>query len=328
MNEDIDVVICWVDGSDSVWRDKRALHSDIPTEGERRYRDYGTLKYLFRSLEKFAPWVHKIHFITDNQVPKWLKKEHPKLNLVHHTDFIPQEYLPTFNSNVIELNLFRLKELSEKFILFNDDMFLNGEVAPEDFFKENKIMDYGIYNRIAPNDQFAHILLNNTIVINKYFDKRSSLKKNWQKVFRLRYGSKVLSNFFVLPWKEVTGYYNPHFPQPHFKSKLSQLYELEPEIFRNTFKNRFRGNEDISHWLCRYWLLEEGRYEPQKMSFGSYLLLSELDKIDLVIQSEKAKVLCINDVDCSDEEFEFNKERLNASFQAKFADVSSFEIKL
>ena len=44
-------------------------------------------------------------------------------------------YLPTFNINSIELNLHRIKGLSEHFVFFNDDMFLIDSVRPEDFFK-------------------------------------------------------------------------------------------------------------------------------------------------------------------------------------------------
>ena len=45
-------------------------------------------------------------------------------------EFIPKEYLPTFNSNVIEMNLHRIENLSEKFILFNDDLFILRKIKP------------------------------------------------------------------------------------------------------------------------------------------------------------------------------------------------------
>lgn len=319
-------MITWVDGMDPLWRKKKASFSnDESIQDDVRYRDYGTLKYLFRSIDTFCPWVNKIHLITDNQIPGWLNIEHPKLNLVFHQDFIPQEYLPTFNSNTIELNLFRLKDLAEKFILFNDDMFVNGPVTPEDFFVGDQVLDYGIYNRIAPVDVFAHTLINNLMIINKHFNKRMSLKKNWRKQFSFRYGKMLVSNFLVFPYKEITGYFNPHLPQPHLKSTFSDLYQLELEAFEATFYNRVRGLEDINHWLCRYWMLEEGNYQPQKLSFGKYFNISEMHEILQVLRKEKVKLVCINDEKSTNEQFEAWQEKLEEVLQWKFPAKSSFE---
>ena len=113
---DIDFVIPWVDGTDSQWSQKcsRFLPENSALE-ECRYRDWGLLKYWFRAVECYAPWVRKIHFVTDGQIPDWLNTEHPKLHVVNHGDYIPKEYLPTFSSHTIELNLHRIAGLSEHF---------------------------------------------------------------------------------------------------------------------------------------------------------------------------------------------------------------------
>eukprot|EP00505_MAST-04D_sp_SCG-Rhode-Island_P006023 Stramenopile-MAST_4_protein_6023 len=36
-----------------------------------RYRDNQELKYSFRSLFKYAPWVRNIYLVTSGQVPNW-----------------------------------------------------------------------------------------------------------------------------------------------------------------------------------------------------------------------------------------------------------------
>lgn len=94
------------------------------------------LRYWFRGVEKFAPWVNKIFFVTYGHMPKWLNIDHPKLVVVKHEDFIPSQYLPTFNSQLIEFNFCYIKDLSERFVYFNDDMFLLNDVSPERFFKD------------------------------------------------------------------------------------------------------------------------------------------------------------------------------------------------
>ena len=96
--ESMDFVIPWVDGSDPAWRAERELwlarERRDPflakwNDGEQRYRDNGLLRYWFRGVEKFAPWVNKIFFVTYGHVPDWLNTAHPKLQIVKHEDFIP-----------------------------------------------------------------------------------------------------------------------------------------------------------------------------------------------------------------------------------------------
>ena len=116
----IDFVITWVDDSDLEWREEKAKFSGEDTR-ESKYRDWGLLKYWFRGVEKFAPWVNRVHFVTYGHIPEWLNTECPKLNIVKHDDFIPKEYLPTFSSHTIELNLHRIPGLMEHFSYFNDD---------------------------------------------------------------------------------------------------------------------------------------------------------------------------------------------------------------
>ena len=100
---EIDLVIPWVDGNDPKWlAEKRACLKEEEGDGRaNRFREWDNLEYLFRGIEKNLPWIRKIHFITWGHVPKWMKVNHPKLNIVKHTDYIPKEYLPTYNSHVI-----------------------------------------------------------------------------------------------------------------------------------------------------------------------------------------------------------------------------------
>lgn len=92
--EKIDFVIPWVDGSDPAWREEFQRYS--PTKGtdagENRYRDWNNLRYWFRGVEKFAPWVNTVWFVTWGHVPQWLDRNAPKLRIVRHEDYIPSKY--------------------------------------------------------------------------------------------------------------------------------------------------------------------------------------------------------------------------------------------
>lgn len=133
----IDFVVTWVDETDPNWVKQKNIfieQCDKRLNKEARYRDWGFFKYWFRSVEKYAPWVNKIFLITEGHLPQWINIHHPKLVHIRHCDYISAEFLPTFNSNVIELNLANIDELSEHFVLFNDDIFINAPVQQTDFF--------------------------------------------------------------------------------------------------------------------------------------------------------------------------------------------------
>ena len=105
---------------------------DQEIDGEQRYRGYGIFNYWFRMIEKHAPWVNHIYLVTNGQ-NRMVELGYPQLKLVTHKEFIPKEYLPTYNSAAIELNLHRIEGLSENFLYFNDDMYLIRDSQPRFF---------------------------------------------------------------------------------------------------------------------------------------------------------------------------------------------------
>ena len=188
MNDKIDFVMIWVDGSDIEWRKEKNKYAGLPDEdinGEIRFRDWDNLKYWFRGVEKFAPWVNDVYFVTCGHYPKWLNLNCPKLKFIKHSDYIPEEYLPTFSSHTIELNLHRIEDLSEKFVYFNDDTFITDEVLKEDFFI-NGLPKRNIDESVLPgiDKTMSHIYMNNSFVINKYFSKREVIKRDFFKYFK------------------------------------------------------------------------------------------------------------------------------------------------
>ena len=159
--EPVDVVYTWVNGSDPVWfremmryrdleaaaaagviggaqapatADAAANSSSHDASGANRYRDNDELRFSFRSVEKYAPWVRRIFLVTNGQVPAWLNIEHPRVSVVTHAEiFANASHLPVFSSPAIEMNLHRIPGLSARFIYLNDDVMLGSAVWPDDF---------------------------------------------------------------------------------------------------------------------------------------------------------------------------------------------------
>ena len=104
----MDIVITFVNGLDPVWQREYEEYTNTPIL-EKRFRDWGTLKYLFRGIAKNMPFIRKVHLVVsgESQVPEWVNRD--EVNVVLHRDIIPEEYLPTFNCNPIEMHLHRIE---------------------------------------------------------------------------------------------------------------------------------------------------------------------------------------------------------------------------
>ena len=116
METTTDFIYLWVDGNDPKWLEKKRRHGGDAISSVGRYVDNQELKYSLRSVEKHIPWIRKIFIVTDNQIPKFLDTKHSKIEIVDHTEIIPKEYLPSFNSSVIEHFIHNIPNLSEHFL--------------------------------------------------------------------------------------------------------------------------------------------------------------------------------------------------------------------
>lgn len=318
----IDFVMPWVDGSDPQWQaqfyeycrlytppimacEESVSDSDVPhfaaddigDSSEERYRDWDIVRYWFRGVEKFAPWVGKIHFITWGHLPKWLDVSHPKLNVVNHRDFIPQQYLPTFSSNPIENNMHRIEGLSEKFVYFNDDMLFCRPVSPERFFRGGLPCDMARLNVIR-DERIDHNILECVRVINQRHARKGVIAHNVGKWFNRRYSiGDMMKTVTLMPWSFFPGFLDSHAPQPFLKSTFEMLWAEEYEELNASCRNRFRAPTDLPQWLMRYEQLVTGQFSPVSMRDMALTKLADdnSETIESMILSGKYSVICIND---------------------------------
>lgn len=333
MEKKIDFVITWVDDNDEKWISKKNsyqkmdINQKINTES--RYRDYDTLRFWFRAVEKYAPWVNSVFLITDNQIPKWINTNNSKLKLVNHSDYIEQKYLPTFNSNVIELNIGNIDELSENFVLFNDDTFLNDFVAPNYFFKNGTIPKdlYAESPIISTKGSVAHAMVNDIEIINDKFNKFEFYKNNFGKVFNIRNRMKLLRTIALLPNRNFSGIWNSHLPVSYNKSTFKEVWNAYDEELRKTLSNKFRTPYDYNQWLMRYWQLVSGNYSVRGAESGRVYDLGkvEMKSIKDEIINRRHKMICLNDTD-NVTNAHMIKKMLLKTYTECFPEKSSFEI--
>lgn len=267
----IDFVLTWVDGNDPVWQaDKQAYSPDNKLmNGADKFREWDNLHFLFRAFENFTPWVRKIFFVTYGHLPNWLDISHPKLVVIRHQDYMKQENLPVFSSHPIEINMHRIKGLSEQFVYFNDDCFILKTLQPEHFFRQNLPVDMAVGN-VMNDGTIAPIVLNDIDLINKNFNrhkgqklsKNEIIRKHWKKWFYPKYGLKMLDTLLLMKWRVFTGFIDFHQPQAFLKSTFKEVWEKESESLEFTSRSKFRNNMDVNQYLFRYWQLVTGNFAP------------------------------------------------------------------
>lgn len=351
----IDAVITWVDGNDPAWRKQREQYAGQKCGQEKkqntgtsdmqgltggveadetsqytsdaRYRSWDNLQYWFRGIEQHCPWFRKIHFVTWGHLPKWLNTKNPKLHIVRHEDFIPSEYLPTFNTNAIELNLHRIPGLAEHFVYFNDDTFIIRDMKRTDFFYHGMPRDAAILSPyvIRPNG-IAALEANNLEIINKYFSTADVLhnKKKWINPI---YGKKVLRTLLFSRYSYLVGVLEPHIPLAFRKRTFETVWQKEEERLDETSRNRFRSRADVTDWLMRQWQLFSGDFIPRKWDIGKLCTMpKEVEEArHLILHPDRYSMLCINDsTDATN--FEALKQEINQAFEERYPKKSQFEL--
>ena len=347
----IDFVIPWVNGSDLQWQQEFNKYNpnNKLLNTKNRFNDWDNLQYIFRAFENFTPWVNKIYFITYGHLPKWLNTQHPKLVIVKHEDYIDNQYLPVFSSHPIEINMHRIKGLSEKFVFFNDDFFILKPIEENTFFVDNLPVDFSILNLID-DSSISHILMNDVDIINKNFNRhigdnltsREHILKHFKKWFNLKNRFFIFQTLYLMRWKRFTGFVNYHFPQAFLKSTFETLWEKESEKLNQTTASKFRDNQDVNQYLFRYWQLVTGNFKPIDIKHimrtrkqTEVRTLQDIKKVVTDIKSQQYTMYCINDgtskgrytkEDISKEDFELSKELIKEALNTILPNKSSFEL--
>ena len=278
--DNIDVVITYVNYEDEIWRDqfireKNKYNRNLSSNSinECRFRDWGTLKYVLRSIDKFAPFVNNVFLVVqmESQIPKWLNRETVKIVL--HEEFIPEEVLPTYSSCAIEMYLHLIPGLSEKFIYFNDDMILWNPHKPEDFFIEDKcinslkLFNEDNYYEQSEDKLYGYINKQSTSLPNKLFDKNNPC------------------------------YYTTHNVSSFLKSINAELYNQ----ITNDIKNKsyqFRCNDSITQYMYIEYSILKNRCINIT---GTSSLVGGLEKGTNIFRNiyyllnSQIKQICIND---------------------------------
>ena len=292
----MDIVITFVDGSDPLWREDFRRMLDVPVL-EKRYRDWGLLRFFFRGIETHMPFVRKVFLVVarDSQVPAWVDRG--KVDVVLHEQIIPAEYLPTFNSCTIEMFLHRIPGLDERYLYFNDDMFPMQDCTEEDFFPEGH-----------PALGFARCRWSRSLF------KRQCL--NSDRLARRAAGVEA-GKGFLRP---------EHICTPMLRSACETAFAaVEPEIKDSL--SALREMKNVNQYFFLNYMLFSGIALDRRIPKRHFsLAAASANRICSFVEQPDRMVVCINDVKMSSERFRSVRKKILLAFERHFPRRSRFEL--
>jgi hypothetical protein len=281
----VDVVYTWVDGADPVWRERmlRARSAEDGTAhhpeayAEQRFRSREELRYSLRSLDMYAPWVERVHVVTDGQVPSWLDTGNPRVRLVDHKEVFPDDgTLPVFNSNAIISRLHHVPDLAEHYLYLNDDVFLGQPLRPQDFFLPSGLaLTFGLDLRRpfgTPSPAVApHFAL--TMTMRRMLERELGVTV-----------SRAIE----------------HTPHPQLRSVQEEMELRFADAYARTARSRFRHHDDIAaDQLFHYYAQATGRAVPGRLHHR-YLNVSRAsyrDRFEQTLRDRDVQTFCLNDTE-------------------------------
>ena len=308
----IDMVYLWCDGNDPAFLARKNQYMNIAPidnniSSEMRFVDNDELKYSLRSLETYAPWIDHVYIVTDRQVPKWLNTDYEKVTVVDHSEIMPKEIIPVFNSVVIEYFLPFIPNLSEKFLYGNDDTFFGNIVTPEYFFCGDKPIV-----RVRKSRSLAH--------------KNNVISKS----------TRVAMRLLERMHQRLAWYRLHHNIDAYSKTAYRDTLKKYRDAFVSTYGNRFRTEYDVHRIIFGLDAVYSGKAELKIIetpSFWKRRVLSRFKKIEWddlfgngteetyqYILKYKPKLFCINDSGKQEE-----RENSRRFLHLLFPEPSKFE---
>lgn len=251
-HEKIDMVYLWCDGNDPEFMKRKNYYLELENKqsqdneeavGDKRFFDNEELKYSLRSLEMYAPWINHVYIVTDRQVPKWLNTDYEKVTIVDHSEIMPKEIIPCFNSAVLECFLPFIPNLSEKFLYGNDDTFFGRPMKPEDFFVGDR-----------------------PIVRVKKIRREELLKTRSDEKYS--YNATILNSLELLEarYSVKVSYELHHNIDAYCKSAYISALKRYENYMKKYINNRFREKEDFQRILIGLDMVYSGNAELKVVS--------------------------------------------------------------
>ncbi len=236
----VDAVIPWVDGNDPSHRERLEAclgRGDVrPAAAQAtRFHDDGELEWCVASILRYAPWLRTIHIVTDRQTPPLCARIAgtplaQRIRLVDHREIFAghEQHLPTFNSRSICSLLWRIRDLAEHYVVFNDDFAILRPLEPAAFFRDGRVVLRGGWHA-----QSGHGTL-------------GALRRLLKRGHADRAGNREAQELSARLAGFDRRYYRlPHVPYPFRRATLQAFFEARPDLLERNIAHRLRSSQQF-----------------------------------------------------------------------------------
>lgn len=216
---------------------------------------------------------------------------------MYHDEYIPKEFLPTFNNFVMESFLYKIDDLSDNFIIGCDDFFFINPIEPDAFFRNDVPVQYcsdkkfrfytepRTWTDMANNSLRLLADIDNT-KMNPYMHLFEARNKAWEKEWFIpKYGTQVFDSLQI--------------------SKFRHKDNILPTVFADAMR-----------------LLDITVHDNSIYSRSGYIRMCS--DVDLAIY-KNYRMVCINDTGAVDN-FQVCKNKSIVFLDSILPDKSSFEL--
>lgn len=309
-NFPVDFVMPYVNNNEEVWRSnyirfcqsKPEYVSRLNKVDTERYQDLGYLRYVFRGIDKYMPYIRNIFLIVSNieQVPEWIDTS--KVKIVLHEDIIPEEYLPTYNSTTIEMFLHNIEGLSQQFIYSNDDIYILDDLPLTDLFEENGRPKVALqkYCKLPTDSMYNQVCY-----------------RSFADLFPLTRDCAYKDSLYLKP---------NHCMHPMLKSHCEKVFKgLKTKILSSL--SPFRTPLNYNQYLFINYAFIRGECFQSTIRFKYLRLENNVLEASTIVAGNEFQVMCLNDTAATDRRsWKENGFLLNNSFENKFKEKSKYEV--
>lgn len=246
------------------------------------------------------PWIRNIYLVTSGQVPKFLNDQTiAKLNVTiidHRSVFNGLEWaLPTFNSRTIETVLYRIPDLAQRYVYFNDDVIPVRPSTPMDFFIDDKVVLRGEWKPLR------HYRLKKSSAASVFLKLMSKLSKKDRSAHLLaQMRAAELAGF------TERYFHSSHAPHPVRTKTLKNFFFINPEILERNINYKFRNiNQFVTHPLAHHLEASQNMYEIQEASDNVTINYAKPEEVEAglkAMHSADVKFVCIQGLELASEE--------------------------
>lgn len=278
---DIDAVVTWVDGSDPAHQEKlnrylQSLGHRPATASASRFQETGEFAYCIASLLRFAPWLRRIHILTDRQTPPFMADIQAaglgdRVRVVDHAEAFAglEDCLPTFNARSLNSVVWRIPGLAEQYVFLNDDFVLLRPVPADQWFRAGRMVVRG------------HWSLQPALRPDKWVQQSEQGRRPGNRESQAR--AAALAGF---RWRYLRAPHNPH---TQLRSVLAAWFESHPDCLHRNCRYRLRSNDQfLADALCTHLALRQGRAVVDNRLRTLRLLMDQLSVSELEQKAQRA----------------------------------------